>query len=587
MLSNPVGICDKILGILKKGITLSVERTLWEMTMKFRNYLAVLCAMAMPAFADNQALVIANANYQYTHAGVGSDLTFQVVDRLRKAGYRVQKAQNLNKASMERVVSEFNASAQPRDHLVYVFVGHMLNDGSATYLTPVDLQAPRGDTIAQSAMNLDVILNHAAKHSGAASVFLGWTKPKKRLLKSRKYAFRGAPGLNFGLGQINVPQGVLVVNGIAQRTVNAINTQFFEPNRSTRAVGNTLVGHVRSQGYLSLHAYLNRADDEVSPEPDADLGIEQSFWDFTKQENTIQAYDAFVKRFPNGKYATVARTTLAKMRADALIGPAERAERALELTRDEKQDIQRALTVLGHDTRGVDGLLGPASRRAIKAWQASHNRRVDGFLDDGQVRAILEQGANRRRALTEEAKRKRAKLEAEDRAFWRATGASGQEYDLRVYLNKYPDGLFSQSAQISLDRIVAEKTRKTNNGAEVKVWRGAVQQNTVASYRNYLRQYQRGVFSDEAKSRIQKLNNQDANRKKNAEAHRIEKSMKLNKVMWLVVERQLANSGLNTGKVDGVVDQSTRRALRQFQKVNDLPATGFMNPNTLSRVFIR
>lgn len=147
--------------------------------MKFRNYLAALCAMAMLVFADNQALVIANANYQHTNPGVGSDLTFQVVDRLRKAGYRVQKSQNLNKTGMERVVSEFNASAQPRDHLVYVLVGHMLNDGLATYLTPVDLQTPRADIIAQSAMNLDVILNHAAKHSGARLFSLAGQSQKR------------------------------------------------------------------------------------------------------------------------------------------------------------------------------------------------------------------------------------------------------------------------------------------------------------------------------------------------------------------------------------------------------------------------
>jgi peptidoglycan hydrolase-like protein with peptidoglycan-binding domain len=557
--------------------------------MKFRNYLAVLLATAMPAFADDQALVIANENYQFTSPGAGSSLTFQVVERLRKAGYRVQEAQNLNKGAMDRVVSQFNASAQPNDHLIYVFVGHMLHAGADTYLTPTNLRAPRAETIAKTALNLNVILNKAAQHSGATAVFLGSTAPTQKLFGSRKYGFDGAPGLVAGVGRVDVPQGVLIVDGLAQQIVGAINTQYLVPNRSTRAAGNTLVGQVQSRGYLSLHSYLNRATDTITPEPepDIDVDLEQSFWDFTKQENTIAAYDAFTKRFPNGRYATVARTTLAKMRADALISPAERAERALKLTRDEKQDIQRDLTVLGHDTRGVDGLFGPASRSAIKAWQASNQRRAHGFLNGGQVRAILDQGANRRRVLTEEAKRKRAELDAQDRAFWRATGASGQEYDLRVYLNKYPDGLFAQSAQVSLDRIVAEKSRKIINATEVNVWRAAVNQNTVASYRNYLQQYQRGNFADEAKSRIQKLSNQDANREKNAEALRVEKSMNLNKVMWLVVERQLANSGINTGKVDGVVDQSTRKALRQFQKVNDLPATGFMSPNTLSRVFIR
>jgi peptidoglycan hydrolase-like protein with peptidoglycan-binding domain len=560
--------------------------------MKFRNYLAVLCALASPVVADDQALVIANGNYLHARNATGPSLAPAVAAKLRASGYRVEIGENLTKHQMDYTIAQFAQSASPKDHVVYVFLGHTLNADSNTYLTPVDLNSPSAGTIENTALNLNVVTAHAAKHSGASAIFLGWTKPKKQLLGSRKYAFSTAPGLRYGLGEIDVPQGVLVVNGIVQRTVNAIETQFFEKDRSTRAAGNEMVGYIRSQGYLSLHAYLNRGDIKVSPTPKPNPrpvpegGVEQSFWEFTKQENTIPAYQAFIKRFPNGRFTALAKKNLANLRAEASISPAERAERALNLTRDEKRDIQRALTVLGHDTRGVDGLFGPASRRAISRWQAQVRRATNGFLDGPQIRQLLQQGKDKRRALLEEAKRKRIALEARDRDFWRATGASGQEYDLRVYLNEFPDGVYAEVAQSKLDKIIAEKTRHSGN-ADRKAWNIAASANTDESYHLYLRQFKTGNFAEEAKARIRKLRTQDANRKKNAEALRVEKAMNLGPKMWLIVERQMANVGLKTGNVDGVVDGATRSALRQFQQSNGLPATGYMNPITLSRVFIR
>ena len=555
--------------------------------MRIRNYLAVLCAVAMPAFADDQALVIVNGNYQFTGNGVSPQFTNPSIESLRKAGYRVQKAQNLGNDALRQRISEFNASAEPMDHLVYVFIGHLLNKDKNTYLTPVDLRDPRADTIAQNAVDLNVILDQAGKHSGASAVFLGWTRTRKSVLSHRKHGFSNSPDLAPALGRTNIPQGVLLVDGHADMIADAIANRYFVAGRSTREVGNNLTGRVRSQGYLSLHSYLARNNQSEAPKPKVLTNFEQNFWDFAKKENSIKSYTEFLVRFPNGKYASTARSTLAQLQADAAISPEQRAERDLKLTRKEKQDIQRALTVLGHDTRGVDGLFGPASRRAIIAWQKTVNHPAHGFLDSVQVRHLLDQGAKRRRFLFEETERKRIATETQDRAFWQATGASGQEFDLRVYLNKYPDGLFAQAAQTKLDRILAEKSHKTDNSAEVQAWRVASKQNTITSYRRYLLKYQRGAFATEAKTRIKTLSDKEKRHNANAQHLSVENSMGLGKGIWLIVERKFVPSGLPQNAADGVVGPQTRKALRLFQSNNALPATGYMDPKTLSVVFFK
>ena len=54
------------------------------------------------------------------------------------------------------------------------------------------------------------------------------------------------------------------------------------------------------------------------------------------------------------------------------------------LSRGEKVELQRRLTALGHDTGGVDGIVGPDTRRAVRAFQ-----QAAGLTPDGHVSARL------------------------------------------------------------------------------------------------------------------------------------------------------------------------------------------------------
>lgn len=54
------------------------------------------------------------------------------------------------------------------------------------------------------------------------------------------------------------------------------------------------------------------------------------------------------------------------------------------LSRGEKQDLQQRLTDLGFDTQGVDGIIGPNSRAAVRNFQQSR-----GLVPDGYVSAAL------------------------------------------------------------------------------------------------------------------------------------------------------------------------------------------------------
>lgn len=49
------------------------------------------------------------------------------------------------------------------------------------------------------------------------------------------------------------------------------------------------------------------------------------------------------------------------------------------LTFEERQELQRLLTVAGFDTRGIDGLIGPRTVGAVRDWQAARGLLPDGY----------------------------------------------------------------------------------------------------------------------------------------------------------------------------------------------------------------
>ncbi|MBR9859030.1 MAG: lytic murein transglycosylase, partial [Gammaproteobacteria bacterium] len=57
--------------------------------------------------------------------------------------------------------------------------------------------------------------------------------------------------------------------------------------------------------------------------------------------------------------------------------PWPRDERAL--SRTEKEELQRRLTARGFDTKGTDGVIGPNTINAIRAYQQSLNQVADGY----------------------------------------------------------------------------------------------------------------------------------------------------------------------------------------------------------------
>lgn len=535
--------------------------------------------------ADDQALIIANERYQNAKNGASADAVFGTISTLERAGYRVESHRDLTHAGLFRAIEDFNASALPNDRLIYVFSGHMLHNGQTAYLAPVDLKSPHIETINAAAVPVSKILDKAAQHAGGSAVLVGDTRRKRSRFGRRHFGFENAPGLNGGLGPIEAPQGVLFIDSRAGNIVGAIQQQLFVPNRTTYEAVQKLGELVRARGFISRFTTLNpeKIGHEVIIDETHDADFEDYYWQFAVRENTAEAYEDYLRRYPNSRRKNQALESIDRLIFADDTSPAELAEQKMNLTRDQRRSIQQDLTILDFNPRGIDGVFGPGTRKAIGAWQQANGLSPTTFLDKSEVQYLASQAKTARARLAAAAERNAAATRAQDTRYWETTGKGGEEDGLRAYLRKYPEGLYAKEARSELQFIDSQNSRRAD-GAMLQAWDAAKETDTIAGYQRFIAVYPNSVFAVSAKDRIGEIKRILAFKKVRERAKRQEASYNIPQVAWLLVEKKLAASGHNPGAADGKVTKETRQAIARYQRAGGLPPTGYMDQKTFSRM---
>lgn len=123
-----------------------------------------------------------------------------------------------------------------------------------------------------------------------------------------------------------------------------------------------------------------------------DAGVADGLWG-SKTRVAIAAWQKANKRTATG-YVTAAQVKLIADQAGKVAPPpaptneAALEEQLLDLSVEERADLQVRLRQLGYETGRTDGTFSTTTRRAIGAWQADEGERVTGYLTADQVRAI-------------------------------------------------------------------------------------------------------------------------------------------------------------------------------------------------------
>ncbi len=533
--------------------------------------IAAFCAGSVAA-AD-LALVISNGTYP----GAPDDRDIAgrhraLVDAYREAGFAVSDRIDADRATMRRMLTTLEAEARAGDRLVVHFSGHAPGAGGEVYLAPVDMVADGQTGIAVDGVPLDLVLSLLARSPGQAALFLGLIRDDIDATDGTRPRVAASQ------------QGVLMVSGGAAAVATAAERSFLAPGRGAAEALRSASG-VEATGFVSDLTVLAPA--KTTPPPSqrpVSAVIEEERWRAIRDRPTEAELRNFLASYPDGRFSAEARRRLLELNL-ASANPAETAEEALRLNREDRRRVQEQLTVLGYDTRGVDGIFGPGTRGAIRAWQKSERRPETGYLDRGQMDRLTVVAARRSAEIAaEEAERKRQR-DLADQAFWRETGANGRAVDLRAYLSRYPEGLHAAEARRALDRIEADDRRRAQ-AAERADWDRATAANTVRAYRDFLDRWPRGTFADAARARIERLTEDEPDDRRDAANARIERGLGLNTASLALVEQRLKMLDYDVGVVDGQLDAQSRRAIRQFQRRQGMAVTGYLNSDLIRRLIV-
>ncbi|MFB9148273.1 peptidoglycan-binding domain-containing protein [Roseovarius ramblicola] len=518
---------------------------------------------AGPSHAADMALILD------TRAGDArrSAVAFDPGAALEEAGFEVVAPDGRGVAPLRAAALnlETRISAGEVARLVILVAGEMAGDGRDSWLLP------RG---AAPVSRLRV--GTAGLSVNALSAIAGAVDGPAVLLLSPETGNAAGAGLRPGLAGFSEVTGVTYATGPRKGIAALLDGPLLVPGASfaeaARAApeGVSLSGNLSGQSGLMGPGTLSEAQRAEARE--------DGFWQAVDTLDTVAGYDAYIAAWPEGRYLSQARERRDWLR-DAPERAAQSAEAALGLTRAARRDVQRWLSVLGHYERGIDGIFGRGTRGAIAAWQDRAGMASTGYLDGDALARLRADAAARQREIEEKERREQMREERRDRAYWRDTGRGGDEAGLRAYLDRYPEGLFADTARARLAGIEEARRDEADRAARAD-WRAAREADTAEAYAAFLRDHPESRFAGEARARLDEIEQGRTEQEAIARAREDERIYAGAEVVRVLIERRLAQIGAEPGPVDGRFTEETRDAIRRFQRHRDLPVTGYVSQAT-------
>ncbi len=289
------------------------------------------------ANAERIALVIGNDEYDSVpplRKAVEDSLSMAGV--LEKAGFRVTSLKNATYREIVKSVDKFSREIKPDDQAVTFFAGHGVQLRSGNYILPVDVDSENESMVERTSYSLDDITFLLGRHrSGFQLIIIDACRDNPFPTKTRSF------GNTRGLIPVEPVKGQMVMYS-ASRGQQALDRLGPNDNNRNGVFTRKLVTKLLTPGLSALQV-IRDVQDEVEElaatvnhmqrpavynesrgdfyffGPPKHKGLknidpDSTFWEEAKFIGNIEAFDAYLKNFPNGKYVSLARAYASKLR---------------------------------------------------------------------------------------------------------------------------------------------------------------------------------------------------------------------------------------------------------------------------------
>ena len=398
---------------------MGMDSSLSRRAVRVNALLLAVGLFAVPTAAQTAgrvALVVGNSAYAAiaTLPNPGNDAA-DMAAALRRLDFDVTTALNADRGELNDALRAFTRQSAGADVSLVFYAGHGIEMDGVNYLVPVDARLERDTDVRFEAVELDYVL--AATVGAALRVVILDACRDNPLARSmqRTGASRSVSRGSFGnLDESLLGDETLVAYAAAAGTTAADGTGRNSPYTS------------------ALLANL---------EQPLEIGL-------LFREVRAQVLEATAGEQRPHEYASLLEEHY--LRAATGLAP-RAAELALGLDRSRRRRIQQGLASAGFSPGPADGMFGPATRAAIRRWQASRGAEATGYLDTAGAQAlgappVAEAALGPAGGPVADGPPAAVQVQQEN-LFWQSIANSENPADYQAYLEQFPTGVFVRLAR--------------------------------------------------------------------------------------------------------------------------------------------
>ncbi len=298
--------------------------------------LSIACSTGAQAQGEKRvALIVGNAAYKDAPLLNPVNDARDMAERLRQLGFEIVLRENATRAHVASAIAEFTAKMTPSAVALFYYAGHGIQVRGRNYLIPVDAHiesesavtfsaidvAQIGDEIEQTGVRVRLMVLDACRNNPFEKKLRGVGQSRglapMDAARGSLIAFATAPGsvAADGDGANSVYTGALLkalaVPGLkAEDMFKRARLSVLEQTRGTQTPW--------EQSALTGDLVLNAAPPAPSPAPPpaaaAASNPELIFWQSAHASNRPEEYEAYLRQYPAGAFAALARARIAALR---------------------------------------------------------------------------------------------------------------------------------------------------------------------------------------------------------------------------------------------------------------------------------
>ena len=264
---------------------------------------------------------------------------------LKAAGFTVQLQKNVNFRTMVRTIESFTNSINSGDEVVVFFAGHGVQIKSGNYILPTDIEAETESEVEKMAYGLNELTEKLSEaKAGFALVVVDACRDNPMRNKGRSI------GSTRGLSPVEPAKGQMVVYSASkgQQALDRLSERDAHPNgvftrefiarmrkpgvkieEMVREVQDAVESLAKTVSHDQRPALYNEARGNfyfygpttvnISPQTVTELTASQRdeiFWSDAKLSGNIEAFEAYLAKYPEGQYTSLAKANITRLKND-------------------------------------------------------------------------------------------------------------------------------------------------------------------------------------------------------------------------------------------------------------------------------